>query len=799
MPHAHPTVIYLPWTPDISIPLAALGPFLAALVAPWVRRAAGPAAGWLLALVPLAIFLSLLPLLEPVAAGEAVSVSVPWIPALGVAFSFLLDGLSLTFALLISGIGTFIILYSGGYLKTHPQQGRFFAFMLMFMGSMLGLVLADDLITLFVFWELTSVTSFLLIGFDHTRQAARRAAIQALVITSGGGLLLLVGLVTLMAVTGQTSMSGLLEGQGSVQAHGAYMLVLLLVVAGAFAKSAQVPLHFWLPNAMEAPTPVSAFLHSATMVKAGVYLLARMNPVLGGTGAWFWILVLFGGATLLAGGLLALRQTDLKQMLAYTTMGSLGLLVLLIGVGTEAALFGMTAYLVAHALFKAGLFMVAGAIDHGTGTRDITILGGLREHMPVTFIAALVAAFSMAGLPIAMGFLAKEEMYLALTAGLWPDLAILAVLIAGNALMMAVGLSIAIRPFAGDLRPTPHDPHEGGVTLLAGPVVLGVLGLVAGLFTAWLNTYVLTPTGAAVSGRPVAAHLALGFDLANPALWASALTWTIGGILYWKAEAIRFRLRRIGDAIGWTFDAGFDSAIYGLTTLSHRVLETVQHGRMDLYVLTFFALVAAALYLPLLAMGGLPSLPPVPDMPFYLWGALLVTAAGLLAVVLFRIRLNAVIALGIQGFGTAMIFMLLGAPDLSFTQFMVETLSVVILALVMTRLDLDASDSRDLEHTVRDAAIALLVGLGILLLMLAVLENPLNTRLSDFFNATSTAVAHGHNVVNVILVDYRAIDTLGEISVVMAAGLAILALIRIRPKKPVVPVTSRPSRRRKSA
>ena len=786
------------WTPDISILFAALAPFLAALVAPWVRRVAGRSAGWILALVPFAIFLSLLPLLLPVSMGETVAVSVPWIPSLGVAFGFFVDGLSLAFALLISGIGTFIILYSGAYLETHPHQGRFFAFMLMFMGSMLGLVLADDLVTLFVFWELTSVTSFLLIGFDHTRQAARRAAIQALVITGGGGLALLLGLIVLMGITGETALTGLLAGQGSVQAHGAYMLVLLPVLAGAFAKSAQVPLHFWLPNAMEAPTPVSAFLHSATMVKAGVYLLARMNPVLGGTGAWFWILVLFGGATLLTGGLLALRQTDLKQMLAYTTMGSLGLLVLLIGVGTEAALLGMTAYLVAHALFKAGLFMVAGAIDHGTGTRDITVLGGLREHMPVTFIAALVAAFSMAGLPIAMGFLAKEEMYLALTAGLWPDLAILVVLILGNALMAAVGLCVAIRPFVGDLRPTPHDPHEAGVALLAGPVVLGVLGLVAGLFTAWLNAYLLSPVGTAVSGETVESHLHLAFDLASPAVWASVATWILGSLLFWKAEAVRAVLRRAGDAMGWSFDAGFDAAMFGLVRLSDAVTRAFHHGRMEGYVLTFFALVIAALYLPLAAMGGLPSVPAFPDLPFHVWGALLLTAIGLFAVVLFSVRLNAIIALGIQGFGVAVIFMLLGAPDLSFTQFMVETLSVVILALVMTRLHLDVADSRDLEHVLRDGAVAVLVGFGIMLLMLAVLETELDLTLTDFFNATSAAVAHGRNVVNVILVDYRAIDTLGEISVVMAAGLAILALIRVRARPPEA-APARRSRRRKAA
>src|SRR5690606_34798296 len=334
------------------------------------------------------------------------------------------------------------------------------------------------------------------------------------------------------------TLTGMLTMAGAAQESGIYLVAMLLVIAGAFAKSAQVPLHFWLPNAMEAPTPVSAYLHSATMVKAGIYLLARMNPVLGGTEPWFWILTLFGGATLLLGGALAVRQTDLKQMLAYTTMGSLGLLVLLIGVGTEAAILGAILYLCAHSLFKGALFMVVGTIDHGTGTRDITILGGLREAMPVTFIAAVLAGFSMAGFPIAIGFLAKEEMYLALTGGLWPDLLFLAVLVIGNALMMVVGLIVAFKPFLGDLRPTPHTPHEGSLSLFIGPVLLAVLGIIAGLFTDWINRAVLNPTGGSITNEAVDAHVHLAFDVANPALWASLATWALGAALYLKADAV---------------------------------------------------------------------------------------------------------------------------------------------------------------------------------------------------------------------------------------------------------------------
>lgn len=765
---------------DVIVALIAIAPFVAALFAPWIKSFTGPLAGWILATVPAAIFVTFLSFIGPISEFNVIRAGLDWIPAYGIRFSFFIDGLSLVFGILISGIGTFIVIYSGGYLAGHPHQGRFFSYILMFMGSMLGLVLADNIFTLFVFWELTSITSFLLIGFDHTRQAARRAAIQALVVTGGGGLALLAGLIVLTLATGQNSLTGMLVTAGSAQESGLYLVALLLVVGGCFAKSAQVPLHFWLPNAMEAPTPVSAYLHSATMVKAGVYLLARMNPILGGTDQWFWILTLFGGTTLLMGAFLAVRQTDLKQMLAYTTLGSLGLLVFLIGFGTKEAILGAVLYLCAHSLFKGAMFMIAGVIDHGTGTRDITILGGLREAMPITFIAAILAAISMAGFPVAVGFLAKEEMYLALTSGLWPDLAFLAVLVLGNALMMVVALIIAFKPFVGELRPTPHAPHEGSLSLLIGPVVLAVLGAFAGLFTNWLNLSVLDPTGGAIYNADVDAHIHLAFDLGNPAVWASIATWVLGAILFWKADAVRAALRRTGEAIGWTFDMGFDAAMFGLIRFADRVTRMLHHGRLEGYLLLMFVVLATILLAPLIVTSSLPPLPQLPVLTFYEWGIILIAAIGLVTVVGARTRLTAVVALGIQGFAIAVIFMLFGAPDLSFTQFMVETLTVIILALVMTRLHLDQVDHRAVTTAIRDGVVAIAVGLGITILLLVVLQTDLDLALTELFRATSAPIAHGRNIVNVILVDYRAIDTLGEISVVMAAGLAILALIRLR-------------------
>ena len=373
---------------DTAVALVVFAPFIAAGLTTLIHRAFPNFSGWLLAVVPAVSFIFLWSLLDPVAHGESIAVSLRWAPSHDIGLSFFVDGLSLTFALAISGIGTFILIYSGAYLHGHAHQGRFLMFMLLFMGAMQGLVLADNVVALYTFWELTTIASFLLIGFDHTRQVARRAAIQAVVVTSIGGLALLAAGILLERLTGSWQLSGINASGADLTAHAAYGVVLTLVLLAAFTKSAQVPFHFWLPNAMEAPTPVSAFLHSATMVQGGVYLLARLHPTLGGTGIWTATLVVFGGATLIWGGLAALRQTDLKQILAQTTVASLGLLVLLLGIGTELAIQSAIIYFVAHALYKAGLFLVAGIIDHAPGTRDITVLGGLREPMAISFIAA---------------------------------------------------------------------------------------------------------------------------------------------------------------------------------------------------------------------------------------------------------------------------------------------------------------------------------------------------------------------------------------------------------------------------
>lgn len=756
-------------------------PFLAALAAPVLVKRFGHNAAWVLAIAPALAFAHFALMLPDIAAGGVVTGGYAWVPSFNLSFSWFIDGLSLTFALLITGIGLLIVLYAGGYMKGHPQQGRFLSFLLLFMGAMLGVVVSDSLLMLFVFWELTSITSFLLIGFDHERAASRRAALQALVVTGGGGLLLLAGLIFIWDISGMTQLSMLVRGGDVLRDSPFYLAALLLVLGGAFTKSAQFPFHFWLPNAMEAPTPVSAYLHSATMVKAGVYLLMRLNPVLGDTAAWQILLPFFGGLTMLTGALLAVRQTDLKLMLAYTTVSSLGLLVMLTGFGSDHAIEAAVLYLVAHSLFKGALFMVAGIIDHETGTRDVTKLGGLRKAMPITFAAALAAAISMAGLPPFFGFLAKEEIYYALAHGNPRAVLFTGIAILGNGLMFAVAFAVALKPFLGKPVKTPKHAHEGPLLLWLGPALLALKGLTIALFSGIAHFYISTPMASAVAGEARPVEISLIPHIGVP-LGLSLLTIALGIVLYTQLSAVRGLIDRTFKALGAGPDRGFDVFIEMLVKVSFHITRIIQPGRLEFYVTATFAVIAAVLLVPLFLYGELPSMPSWPrDMPVHELTFIAIAVAGLIAVLTASSRLTAIIALGIQGFAVAVIFLLFGAPDLSFTQFMVETLSVVILTLVMTRLRLSPSDHRGLGQKLLDSTIAIACGTGFALFLMRATQASFDNRLTDFYNTYSKVIAHGANVVNVIIVDFRGTDTLGEIAVVMITGLAILALIRIRP------------------
>jgi len=750
--------------------------FVLALVAPGVHRLTGRAAGWTLALLPLILTAYFASFLGAIASGEAFHVRQNWVPALGVNLSFTLDGLSLLFALLISGIGALVLVYAGGYLAGHPELGRLYAFLLMFMASMLGLVLADNLLALFVFWELTSLSSYLLIGFDHERGEARAAALQALLVTSGGGLALLAGLLVIGHAAGSLEMSALLARGDQLRSHPLYVPGLLLILVGAFTKSAQFPFHFWLPSAMEAPTPVSAYLHSATMVKAGVYLLARMSPVVGGTDIWIVTVSVAGVVTMLVGGWLTLVQSDLKRILAYSTVSALGMITLLLGLGGHLAVHAAMAVLLGHALYKGALFLVAGALEHETGTRDVDRLGGLGRTMPVTALAAGVAALSMAGLPPLFGFIAKELSYEAtldaLAAG-W----VTAAAVAANVLLVAGAGLVGLRPFLGSARPTPRPAHEAPPSLWLGPLALAGLSIAFGVGPGSGVDRLVSAASTSVLGQPASIHLALWHGL-TPALALSAVT-LAGGVGAYAARGLgRQAASRWDGAARWGPAGWYELALIGLNRLAQGQTRLLQSGYLRYYLMITVAATVGLAGYALAGRGALALAVNWSDLRFYEAGLAVLILLAVLAAVLAKSRLAAIAALGVVGYGVALIYVLFGAPDLAMTQFLVETLTVILFVLVFYHLPESRVVSDGLARW-RDAALA--AAAGALMTALVLAGTPENyPPISAYFAEHSVPQGHGRNIVNVILVDFRGLDTLGEITVLAVAGLGVYALLKLR-------------------
>ena len=739
---------------------------------------AGSGAGvaWLWALPPAALALWFLALVPTVAAGETIRLAVDWVPSLGVSFSILIDGLSLTFAVLISGIGALVALYSSAYLAGHAQLGRFYVYLTLFMVAMLGLVLADNLITLFVFWELTTVASYLLIGFDHGSDKARRAALQALLVTGAGGLALLAGFILLGLAAGSFELSVIAAMGDTVRAHDLYLPILGLVLLGAFTKSAQVPFHFWLPNAMAAPTPVSAYLHSATMVKAGIYLLARMHPVLGGTEPWIWTLTVFGAVTAVVASVLALRQTDLKLALAYTTVMALGTLTMFLGAEATVAVAAAITFLIVHSLYKAALFLIVGNIDHGAGTREAPQLRGLAAAMPITATAAAAAALSMAGFPPFLGFIGKELKYEgALAIASEPALVASAAVLA-NALMVAVAGIVALRPFYGTPLATPRMPHEAPTRMWLGPLALAAFGLTFGLAPSLIAEALVQPAVTAILGRPEEIKLALWHGINLPLL-LSVLTFALGLMIYANHGRLRAALAHLDARYPITADRAWDGLLDGLKWLAVIQTRFLQGGLLRRYVFSVFATVALAVGVTLLWTGAVRVPDAWPQLLIKEWAVVVLIAAGALLAITAESRLTAVCALGVVGIGVALLFVMFGAPDVAITQLLVETLVVVLVAVVMLRLPvLD----RDSLRTGRkwDALLAVAVGAVVAMTVLAVVDRPFDRSVTAYFEQTSVPEAFGRNIVNVILVDFRALDTFGEIVVVAVAALGAYALIR---------------------
>jgi multicomponent Na+:H+ antiporter subunit A len=766
--------------------------FLLALAAPLVSRAAGRYAGWLLATVPAGWAAWYAGHIGRIGGGEVIRPEpLVWVELLGVSLSTRMDGLTLMFALLVTGVGALVTVYAGGYLAGHHHLGRFYAYLIAFMASMLGLVVSDNLIGIFIFWELTSVTSFLLIGFGHDRAAARTAALQAVIVTGLGGLALMAGLILMGMAAGTFEFGEMIDRGVVLGDHPLYIAILTLVCLGAFTKSAQVPFHFWLPGAMEAPAPVSAYLHSSTMVKAGVFLLAKFSPVLGGTTEWAWTLQIVGGVTMVYAAFLAARAVYFKRILAFTTVSSLGAMVMLLGVGGpgETAAMG---FLLAHAMYKGTLFMVAGTVEHQTHVKDVEKLSGLMRIMPVTFAAAALGAASMAGLPPFFGFTAKYLMKGPLAESVLGSALVVGVLAMG-VFMTVAALLVAYKPFAGRPNEAAAKASEAGAALLLGPVVLAIAGVIAGLLPGLFAGPLVESATAAVTGQSPEKAMYASFHLVNTGTLVSTSTLAI--VLGVGLYAVRVLLRRSTAVLERiepvvSGPVVFQALMSG--TLRAGALQTrvLQNGSLNTYIrTTMLGFLGLAIGLGAGRItGGL--LMPTEEKPTFL-GMILVVMMMLsgVAATVFRYRLAAVAALGVAGVASALIFVYYGAPDVAMTQFAIETLTVLIFVLVFYHLPQFTNYTGKLRKAA-DWTISLLFGgvMGVLVMLAA--RTDLAETVSGYFSENAYPLAKGRNIVNVIIVDFRAADTFGELVVLGIAGVGVATLLctrtraRVRRAKP---------------
>ncbi len=709
-------------------------------------------------------------------AGKVFFYHLDWLPALGLNLSLRLDGLGMMFALLITGIGLLVILYARYYLADKDSLGRLYALLQLFMMAMLGIVMADNILLLVVFWELTSLSSFLLIGYWSHRSEARKGARMALAITGAGGLTLLAGALILGQITGSYSLQVITNSADLIQAHPLYPVALILILIGAFTKSAQFPFHFWLPHAMAAPTPVSAYLHSATMVKAGVFLLARLYPALSGSDLWFYLVTFTGLATLVFGAYNALFKHDLKGLLAYSTISHLGLITMLLGFSSELAAVAALFHIVNHATFKASLFMAAGIIDHETGTRDMRRINGMWQYMPITATVAMVSASAMAGVPLLNGFLSKEMFFTeTLQVELMGGFGWIIPLMATLAGIFAVAYSYRFIHdvfFNGQSVNLPKfPPHEPPRYMILPMALLGVLCLLVGIVPNLTVAPFLDAASHAVLGSGIPAyHIAIWHGINLPlAMSATAL---VGGLLlyYQRKGLFAFYERKYRVDEKEVFEKRIQSVVRG----AQRVTDAIENGSLQRSVALLIGtavLLAAVEFWPLGSLSGSVALTPVDWVSLLL--AVVLMIAALVTVLIHHNRFAALLVMGVVGLIVALAFVRFSAPDLALTQISVEVVTIILLILALYFLPQLTPNESDKARIVRDIALAGSAGLGVGLLTLAILTRPYDTSLADFFLANSVSGGGGTNVVNVILVDFRGFDTLGEITVLAIAGLGV--------------------------
>lgn len=784
--------------------LAILIPFFVAALMPLIHKRLEPFhLGWFVLLVPLVLFALFVSQIPAISNGDTLIQTIHWIPSIGINFTAYLDGLGLIMALLITGMGSLVVLYSIYYLSPSDSFPHFYAYLLLFMGAMLGVVLSDNLIVLYVFWELTSISSFLLIAFWYHRKNSRYGAQKSLLITVFGGLGMLAGFLMLHSITGTFSIREIIAVMAQYTDHGLFYPAMFLILLGAFTKSAQFPFHIWLPDAMEAPTPVSAYLHSATMVKAGLYLVARFTPIFGGTASWFWTVTIVGLVTLFWGAFCAVRQTDLKALLAYSTISQLGLIMSLLGLGSAAlhfgdgeqgafygvAIFAALFHMVNHSTFKGALFMVVGIVDHQVGTRDIRRLGGLMAALPITFTFAVIGSFSMAGLPFFNGFLSKE-MFFASTVnavGLplfgvptW-GLAIPLIAWIASVFTFVYCMIFVFRTFFGkpQLKKVDRKPVEPTLGMLISPAILCVL--IIGLFFApnLLGDHLLKPAlHGIIPGISGAAPEISAWHGVNIELLMTFGIIVVGTLLFLSLRRW-ISIYRLQPA-GWTFTAFYNAFLKGLKQTANWTTTHYMTGHLPAYfsyIFLFFIVVAGGtlVYTDALAINF------TNDSPISLYEGLLtaVMAIAAISILFTKSHLSAILLNGVLGFSIAIFFVLFRAPDLALTQLVIETVTTVLFLLCFHFLPEWTTERSSKRIKVRNAVIAIGAGVTVTLIGLTVNSGPLFDSISSYFE-NSYELTGGDNIVNSILGDFRAFDTMLESLVLFIAGLGVYTLIRLK-------------------
>ncbi|MFB6113058.1 MAG: hydrogen gas-evolving membrane-bound hydrogenase subunit E [Halodesulfurarchaeum sp.] len=756
-------------------------PFLAASVTPLVYRFLENRTSYFAAAVALVTFV-----LVASMKGKTGEVVFAWIPSMDVALRFYVDGLAILIGFLASGIGVLIFVYSDGYMKNEPGQKKYYTTLLVFMGSMLGVAFAADLIALFVFWELTSISSFILIGHYTEERASRYAARKAMFITVGGGLFMLIGFIILASVTGTYDLVTMLHHpetvRQSLRSAGMLVPVIGLLAVGAAAKSAQVPLHIWLPNAMEAPTPVSTFLHSATMVKAGVYLVGRFRPILL-TDEWMLVFAALGLVTMTVTAILAVTATDIKELLAYSTASHLGLIIAGFAFqnayGAETGAF----HILNHGLFKAALFLVAGILAHEAGTRSIDELGGLWRDLPITAAVTVVAGLGMGGIPPFNGFYSKELLFEAAyetavhlggAAWLYPAVAVF-----GSVFTLLYSLRFVML-FFGDKPDGLDHVHRPPMSMVAPPVLLGILAAVVGAAPQLaIDTIGQSVYESVAQGHAHQFTVGLPTEI-KPSVLMSTTVIVVGLVTYPFYNQIHDGLNALAELVPpIRVDWWYDRAVFGVNRLSAELADTVQNGLLRTYASwTFIGVTAMTLTGYLATSVTLPSTLPVTlKTPIIL--VLLVAIVAAVAITVAPSHVAGVLTLSILGFMVAIFYILASAPDLALTQLVVETLSLVIFLLVLDRLPAFYG-SIDRFRAIRDGILAVAVGVTVTTTVLLTTKARPSHGIARYFIETSLPLGGGGNIVNVILVDFRGFDTMGEISVIAMAGVSVLTLIALR-------------------